>query len=62
MVGAVALEETDRVGGTARKAATGHLRAEASAFHLTDGEHGFFKASADNAAGVVRRTMGCMGA
>ena len=62
MVGAIALKKTDRIGGTARKAATGHLRAQASAPYLTDGKHGFLEASDDNAADVVRRTMECMGA
>ena len=37
MVGAIALEKTDRVGGTAPKAAAGDLRAKASVPHLTDG-------------------------
>ena len=61
MVGAIALKKNDRIGGTARKAAVGDLRAEASALYLTDGEHGFLKASDDNAADVVR-TVECMGA
>ena len=54
MVGAIALEKTDRVAGTAREAAAGDLRAEASALHPTDGEHGFLKASDDNAEDAVR--------
>jgi hypothetical protein len=33
MVGAIALKKTDRVGGTARKAAAGDLRAKASALY-----------------------------
>ena len=54
MVGAIALEKTDRVGGTAREAAAGDLRVVASALYPTDEEHGFLKASYDNAADVLR--------
>ena len=61
MVGAIALKTTDRVGGTAREAAVGDLRAEASAPYLTDGEHEVLKAYDDNAADIVR-TMKYMGA
>ena len=62
MVGAIALEKTDRVAGTAREAAAaGDLRAEASALYPTDGEHGFLKASDDNAEDAVR-TMVYLGA
>ncbi len=61
MVGAIALKKTDRVGGTAREAAVGDLRAEASAPYLTDGEHEVLKAYDDNAADIVR-TMKYMGA
>ena len=61
MVGAIALKKTDRVGGTACRAAVGDLRAVASAPYLTDGEHEVLKASDDNAADVVR-TMKYMGA
>ncbi len=60
MVGAIALKKTDRVGGTAREAAAGDLRAEASAPYLTDGEYGFLKVSDDSAADAVR-TMEYMG-
>ena len=61
MVGARALKKTDRVGGTAREAADGDLRAEASALYFTDGEYGLLKASCDNAADAVR-TVEYMGA
>ncbi len=61
MVGAIALKKTDRVGGTAREAAVGDLRAEASAPYLTDGEHEVLKAYDVNAADIVR-TMKYMGA
>ena len=54
MVGAITLEKTDRVAGTAREAAADDLRARASALYPTDGEHGFLKASYDNAADVLR--------
>ena len=54
MVGAIALKKTDRVGGTAREAAAGDLRAEASAPYPTDGEYGFLKVSDDSAADAVR--------
>ena len=59
MVGTIALKKNDGIGGTARKAAVGDLRAEASALYLTYGEYGFLKASDDNAADVVR-TAECM--
>jgi hypothetical protein len=42
MVGAIALETTDRAGGVARKAA-GDLRAEASALYPTEGNTGSSK-------------------
>jgi hypothetical protein len=61
MVGTIVLEKTDRVGDTAREAAAGDLRAEASALYPTDGEHGFLKASDGNAGDAVR-TMEYMGA
>ena len=61
MVGAIVLKKTDRVGGIAREAAAGDLRAEASALYPTDGEHGFLKASDDNAEDAVQ-TMEYMGA
>jgi hypothetical protein len=48
MVGAIALEKSDRksdrVGGTAREAAAGDLRAGASALYPTNGEHALRKA------------------
>ena len=47
MVGAIVLKKADRVGGIAREAAAGDLRAEASALYPTDGKHGFLKASDD---------------
>ena len=56
MVGAIALEKTDRVGGVACEAA-GDLRAEASALYPTDGEHGFLKASDDNAEEAFRTVV-----
>jgi hypothetical protein len=40
MVGTIVLEKTDRVGDTARGAAAGDLRAEASALYPTDGNTG----------------------
>ena len=61
MVGAIALKKPYRVGGTAREAAAGDLRATASALYLTDGEYGFLKASNDNVADAVR-TMEYIGA
>ena len=61
MVGAIVLKKTDRVGGIAREAAAGDLRAEASALYPTDGEHGFLKASDDNAEDAVQ-TMEYIGA
>jgi hypothetical protein len=61
MVGAIVLKKTDRVGGIAREAAAGDLRAEASALYPTDGEYGFPKASNDNAEDAGR-TMEYMGA
>ena len=54
MVSAITLEKTDRVCGTAREAAADDLRARASALYPTDEEHGFLKASYDNAADVLR--------
>ena len=54
MVGAIALEKTDLVGGTAREAAAGDLRAGASVLYPPDGEHGFLKASYDNPEDVLR--------
>jgi len=61
MVGAIALKETNRVGSTARDAAAGDLRAEASALDLLEGKYGFLTASCDNAAAAVR-TMEYTGA
>ena len=61
MVGALVLKKTDRAGGIACEATAGDLRAEASAPYPTDGEHGFLKASDDNAEDAVR-TMEYMSA
>jgi hypothetical protein len=60
MVGAIALKKTDRIGSTAREAAS-DLQAEASALYLTAGEYGFLTVSCDNVADAVR-TMEYMGA